>query len=137
MYCSRWDSSVMTISVWEFCWMVLAASVGVGDAGTHTWLAHMLQTWRVKTDEIPDEMWGWGHSPHNMKCPDFERMFSRLVNDEKNNLRLHCKSRRQIPWHPQRYTKGQRNSAGSPGPVKQSLVHFQCTCPVELLWFSS
>jgi hypothetical protein len=41
VYCSRWDSSVMTISVWEFCWMVLAASVGVGDAGTHTWLAHM------------------------------------------------------------------------------------------------
>ena len=43
------NSSVMTISAWEFCWMVLAASVGVGDAGTHTWLAHMLQTWRVKT----------------------------------------------------------------------------------------
>lgn len=79
------------------------------------WHSHMAGSYAADlegkdADEIPDEMWGWGHSPHNMKCPDFERMFSRLVNDEKNNLRLHCKSRRQIPWHPQRYTKGQRNS---------------------------
>jgi hypothetical protein len=62
------------------------------------------------THEIPDEMWGWGHSAYNMKCEDFEKMFHRLVNDKKDNLRLHCKSRRPIPWHPQDYTNGQINS---------------------------
>jgi hypothetical protein len=55
-------------------------------------------------------MWGWGHSAYNMKCEDFEKMFHRLVNDKKDNLRLHCKSRRPIPWHPQDYTNGQINS---------------------------
>jgi hypothetical protein len=45
----QWDTLVMTISTWEFCWMVLASSVGVGDPVAQTWLAHMLQTWRVKT----------------------------------------------------------------------------------------
>jgi hypothetical protein len=78
------------------------------------------------TDEIPDEMWGWGHSTHNMKCEDFESMFHRLVNDEKDNLRLHCKTSRQIPWHPQQYTKGQRNSRVSVEKNKNKKT-FSCS----------
>ena len=100
--------------------MVLAASVGVENAG-HMATSYAADVEDGDTDEISDDVWGWGHSPHNMKCQDFERMFDRLVNDEKDILRLHCKGRRQIPWQPQNYTKGQRNSR-----VLRSLGHPCC-----------
>jgi hypothetical protein len=37
----------MMISTLEFYYMVLAVSVGVENACTHTRLPHMLQTWMV------------------------------------------------------------------------------------------
>ena len=82
--------------------------------GRQCWHSHVASSHTTDlegdTCEIPDEMWGWGHSAYNMNEEDFEKMFHRLVNDQKDNLRLRCKSRRPIPWHPQDYTEGQRNS---------------------------
>jgi hypothetical protein len=123
--------------------------------GRKCWHSHMASSHATDlegdTYEIPDKMCGWGHSAYNMKCEDFEKMFLRLVNDKKNNLRLHCKSRRPIPWHPQDYTDGQRNSRVSRSQglpwctktadgqliLRDDLSKDQTSVPHEVEWYSA
>jgi hypothetical protein len=82
---------------------------------------------------------------------DTYEIFHRLVNDKKDNLRLHCKSRRPIPWHPPDYTDGQRNSRVSRSQglswctqtadgqliLRDDLSEDQTSVPHEVEWHSA
>ena len=87
--------------------------------GRRCWHSNLLdnapQDMFASSDHMDEETgmhhdWGWGHSQHNMPKPEFDQMLSRYLNIERDNLRLNCTSHRQIPFLPEDYTKGQRNS---------------------------